>query len=93
MIELCLVFGLWDGGWDGAGGYEGRKRFVCLKWASHFWVSGSLSKVSFLPRGIFLGWRLGRRLEKVAKAVGGGYCRLQMPLRRGSCLHEDSGWA
>ena len=24
--------------------------------------------------------RLGRRLEKVAKAVGGGYCRLQMPL-------------
>ena len=37
--------------------------------------------------------RLGRRLEEVAKAVGGGYCRLQMPLRRGSCLHEDSGWA
>ena len=26
-------------------------------------------------------WRLGRRLEGVAKAVGGGYCRLQMPLR------------
>ena len=25
--------------------------------------------------------RLGRRLEAVAKAVGGGYCRLQMPLR------------
>ena len=25
--------------------------------------------------------RLGRRLEGVAKAVGGGYCRLQMPLR------------
>ena len=24
--------------------------------------------------------RLGRRLEEVAKAVGGGYCRLQMPL-------------
>ena len=23
---------------------------------------------------------LGRRLEEVAKAVGGGYCRLQMPL-------------
>ena len=23
--------------------------------------------------------RLGRRLEEVAKAVGGGYCRLQMP--------------
>ena len=25
--------------------------------------------------------RLGRRLEEVAKAVGSGYCRLQMPLR------------
>ena len=25
--------------------------------------------------------RLGGRLEEVAKAVGGGYCRLQMPLR------------
>ena len=25
--------------------------------------------------------RLGRRLEEVAKAVAGGYCRLQMPLR------------
>ena len=26
--------------------------------------------------------RLGRRLEGVAEAVGGGYCRLQMPLKR-----------
>ena len=25
--------------------------------------------------------RLGRRLEEIAKAVGGGYCRLQMPLK------------
>ena len=25
--------------------------------------------------------RLDRRLEEVAKAVGGGYCRLQIPLR------------
>ena len=25
--------------------------------------------------------RVGRRLEEVAKAVGGGYCRLQMPLK------------
>ena len=25
--------------------------------------------------------RLGKRLEEVAKAVGGGCCRLQMPLR------------
>ena len=28
--------------------------------------------------------RLGRRLEEVAKAVGGGYCRLQMPLKLAS---------
>ena len=27
--------------------------------------------------------RLGRRLEEVAEAVGGGYCRLRMPLRLG----------
>ena len=26
--------------------------------------------------------RLDRRLEAAAKAVGGGYCRLQMPLKR-----------
>ena len=25
--------------------------------------------------------RVDRRLEEVAKAVGGGYCRLQMPLK------------
>ena len=25
--------------------------------------------------------QLDRRLEEVAKAVGGGYCRLQMPLK------------
>ena len=34
--------------------------------------------------GVPGGWpqrrRLGRRLEEVAEAVGGGYCRLQMPL-------------
>ena len=37
------------------------------------------------PRGALKGKepqrRLGRRLEEAAKAVGGGYCRLQMPLR------------
>ena len=27
-------------------------------------------------------------VEEVAKVVGGGYCRLQMPLRR----QGDSGW-
>ena len=47
--------------------------------------------------------RLGRRLEEVAKAVAGGYCRLQMPLRpafwrqgdRSQCIPGDGGrlWA
>ena len=32
--------------------------------------------------------RLGRRLEGVAKAVGGGYCRLQMPLRLAPAVRE-----
>ena len=30
--------------------------------------------------------RLDRRLEEVAEAVGGGYCRLQMPLRLALCV-------
>ena len=32
--------------------------------------------------------RLDRRLEEVAKAVGGGYCRLQMPLRLALAVRE-----
>ena len=32
--------------------------------------------------------RLGRRLEEVAKAVGGGYCRLQMPLNLAVAVRE-----
>ena len=32
--------------------------------------------------------RLDRRLEEVAKAVGGGYCRLQMPLRLAFAVRE-----
>ena len=32
--------------------------------------------------------RLGRRLEEVAKAVGGGYCRLQMPLKLALGMRE-----
>ena len=35
--------------------------------------------------------RLGRRLEEVAKAVGGGYCRLPMPLETALAVHGDSG--
>ena len=37
--------------------------------------------------------RLGRRLEEFAQAVGGGYCRLQMPLRLALGRQGDSGWA
>ena len=32
--------------------------------------------------------RLDRRLEEVAEAVGGGYCRLQMPLRLAVAVRE-----
>ena len=32
--------------------------------------------------------RLGRRLEEVAKAVGGGYCRLQMPVKLALVVRE-----
>ena len=32
--------------------------------------------------------RLGRRLEEVAKAVGGGYCRLQMPFKLALAVRE-----
>ena len=41
--------------------------------------------------------QLDRRLEKVAKAVGGGYCRLQMPLKLASGVRGTVaghiGWA
>ena len=37
--------------------------------------------------------RLDRQLEEVAKAVGGGYCRLQMPLRLALAVTGDGGWA
>ena len=33
---LCLVVGLLDKGWVGM---RAKKRFVYLKWASHFWLS------------------------------------------------------
>ena len=32
--------------------------------------------------------RFDRRLEEVAKAVGGGYCRLQMPLSLALAIRE-----
>ena len=32
--------------------------------------------------------RLDRRLEEVSKAVGGGYCRLQMPLKLALVVKE-----
>ena len=34
--------------------------------------------------------RLGRRLEEVAKAVGGGYCRIQMPLKLALGVRETA---
>ena len=38
--------------------------------------------------------RLGRRLVEIAKAVGGGYCRLQMlAFEAGIWGQGDGGWA
>ena len=34
--------------------------------------------------------RLDRRLEEVAEAVGGGYCRLQMPLKLALGVRETA---
>ena len=42
-------------------------------------MGGDASEGKAPPRGAQK--RLDRRLEAVAKAVGGGYCRLQMPLK------------
>ena len=46
-------------GWGG-GGYEGKKKFVYLKWASHFWLS--IQKFHFSPKEIIFGcvWVGGR---------------------------------
>ena len=35
---------------------------------------------------------LARRLEEVAKAVGGGYCRLHIPFEPGTCRQGDMAW-
>ena len=43
---LCLVFGPRDGG------YEGKKKFVYLKWASHVWHS--IQKFSFPQRKLLV---------------------------------------
>ena len=45
------------------------------------------------PRDALEGKGPRRRLEEVAEAVGGGYCRLQMPLRLALGVKGDSGWA
>ena len=46
-------------------------------------VNGPQARVALEGKGPQRGpqRRLGRRLEEVAKAVGGGYCQLQMPLK------------
>ena len=57
---LCSVPGPRDGTGGGGGwvrGYEGKKQFVCLKWASHFWRS--IQNFIFHPRKFLLllgGW-------------------------------------
>ena len=64
------------------------QHFMC-PWGTvvgEFWnwfVENLVGRTAFEGKGPQRGpqKRLGRRLEEVAKAVGGGYCRLQMPLK------------
>ena len=37
-------------------------------------------------------WRLDRRLEEVDEAVGGGYCRLEMPLKLARGVRGTVAW-
>ena len=55
----------------GGGGDEGQKKFVYLKWASHFWL---YSKFHFLPEEFFcgFGWVGG-------SAWGGGVRQIPPP--------------
>ena len=39
---------------DGVGGYGGKKKFVSLKWASHFWLS--IQNFTFPSRKFFFGF-------------------------------------
>ena len=64
----AVVRGCWSGGTGGGGGLG---------------ISGPIPRDASEGKGPQRRpqKRLGRRLEEVAKAFGGGYCRLQMPLR------------
>ena len=84
------------GGWEGrcrasAGGYttvrgqSGAVRSMCngTDWHTELTRGGPSGRDAVEGKGPQRRpqrW-LGRRLEEVAKAVGGSYCRLQMPLR------------
>ena len=48
------------------------------------WLHSALKSIAVWTHAVGGGVaqrRLGRQLEEVAKAVGGGYCQLQMPLK------------
>ena len=54
----------------------------------HWWLLTSRGALGGKgPQG-----RLDEWLEEVAKAVGGGYCPSQMPLKPSTCGHGDGGW-
>ena len=73
---------------------EWRSRLIC--WAPHcpsVWLAGCLADwLAGCIRDALEGKgpqeRLGRQLEEVAKAVSGGNCRLQMPLKRALAVRE-----
>ena len=76
---------------------DGRSLGCCLRLRR----SRGNEEDRMVPRGAFEGKgpqrrpqkRLDRRLEEVAEAVGGGYCRLQMPLKLALAVRLGIGWA
>ena len=66
-----------------------RIELRCI-WAGQWGVTGPAGRGALEGKGP---WRrpqkpLDKRLEEVAKAVGGGYCRLQMPLSLALSVRE-----
>ena len=82
-IALPLCCGdLWDAGaMGGGGGGVGVSVLLGAAAVAHFFGKEKLPPPKTSSKGVRTEQRFEGRLEEVAKAVGGGHCRLQMPLR------------
>ena len=68
--------------------WENTKFTVEKIWLGHFWYPNFWVPTRVALEGKGPQKQLGRRLEAVAKAVGGGYCHLQMPLKLALAVRE-----